>query len=505
MQNQSIKFVGRILDNVHGFIEYTEAEDKIIHLLLFKRLQSIKQLSLVNWVFPGSEHTRFIHSLGVMHIADKIAVKLDLSVDERKIVRLAGLLHDIGHYPLSHVCEFPYKKKMCQYSDQNFCKEINESVYETIKDFQIRTEVNFMEKSKPGHHEEIGALVIRTDPAIKAIVQDECGEQSLEVICDMITGNVERNNSDTSLLVQILHSELDADGIDYMLRDAVFSGTSFGSFEVDQLINSMTVSEYNNKKILCIQPNGIAAADQYLINKFFSYSQVVFNKHTAVLEWMAEQIVSWMQEKNMYFPLKKVLRETWIPALIQDAPKNKFIDFNDNFFWRSLRCMLENDAVRIFPKHIVKLSEMLLHHQELSFKEGEEYKIVSNKEELIKEELEKSYIFQQKGNINNMITIFSTKELTKHVPLKEYEEKIIASEAGKERREEEITDEERNIENEKKKAKRLMDGICVSAGSELHLLCDDHRSLMQQLSKTQLVVMRSYELVIDEDYDTTED
>lgn len=76
---------------------------KIINTDLFKRLQSIKQLSIVNWVFPGSEHTRYIHSLGVMYIADRMAMQLGLSVQERKIVRLAGLLHDIGHYPLSHV------------------------------------------------------------------------------------------------------------------------------------------------------------------------------------------------------------------------------------------------------------------------------------------------------------------------------------------------------------------------------------------------------------------
>ena len=77
--DDSIEFVGRILDNVHGFIYYTEAERQIIDSQLFKRLQSIKQLSIANWVFPGSEHTRFIHSLGVMYIADKIACQLRLS------------------------------------------------------------------------------------------------------------------------------------------------------------------------------------------------------------------------------------------------------------------------------------------------------------------------------------------------------------------------------------------------------------------------------------------
>ena len=109
-ETKTIDFSGHILDNVHGFIPYTVAEKRIIDSLLFKRLQSIKQLSIVNWVFPGSEHTRFIHSLGVMQLADKMALSLKLSTEERKLLRLAGLLHDIGHYPLSHVCEFPYKK-----------------------------------------------------------------------------------------------------------------------------------------------------------------------------------------------------------------------------------------------------------------------------------------------------------------------------------------------------------------------------------------------------------
>lgn len=84
-----IVFVGQILDNVHGFIPYTDAEEKIIESLYFKRLQSIKQLSVVNWVFPGSEHTRFIHSLGVMHIADKISYKYEVGSSDYFTVLLS--------------------------------------------------------------------------------------------------------------------------------------------------------------------------------------------------------------------------------------------------------------------------------------------------------------------------------------------------------------------------------------------------------------------------------
>ena len=100
--NTSFKFKDRILDNVHGYIELTGVERDIIDLPVFSRLQSIKQLSLVNWVFPGAEHTRYIHSLGVMYLADQMAIQLGFNQPaDRQMIRLAALLHDIGHFPLS--------------------------------------------------------------------------------------------------------------------------------------------------------------------------------------------------------------------------------------------------------------------------------------------------------------------------------------------------------------------------------------------------------------------
>ena len=86
-------FKDRILDNVHGFINYTEAEGKIINTLLFKRLQSIKQLSLADWVFPGSEHTRFIHSLGGNYVPESIH-RAQLCPARK---RGSGLLEGEGH------------------------------------------------------------------------------------------------------------------------------------------------------------------------------------------------------------------------------------------------------------------------------------------------------------------------------------------------------------------------------------------------------------------------
>lgn len=142
----AIKFTDKILDNVHGFIEYTDAEKAVMDTLLFKRLQSIKQLSIANWIFPGSEHTRYIHSLGVMHIADKMAKQLELPDEDRKIIRMAGLLHDIGHYPLSHVCETPYKKGMENYQEDSVCQAVNSDIIS--KKLLNHEELPFVEDSE---------------------------------------------------------------------------------------------------------------------------------------------------------------------------------------------------------------------------------------------------------------------------------------------------------------------------------------------------------------------
>jgi HD superfamily phosphohydrolase len=94
-----------IRDPIHGLIKYDEKEEKLINSSIFQRLRGIKQLALANLVYPGAHHTRFEHCIGTMHLAGRIAKQLKLSTERIKILRLAGLLHDIGHGPFSHVSE----------------------------------------------------------------------------------------------------------------------------------------------------------------------------------------------------------------------------------------------------------------------------------------------------------------------------------------------------------------------------------------------------------------
>lgn len=489
----AITFKGRVLDNVHGFIYYTEAEEKIMNTLLFKRLQSIKQLSIVNWVFPGSEHTRYVHSLGVMYIADKIAVQLKLDMEDRKIVRLAGLLHDIGHYPLSHVCEFPYKKSLESFRDDSFCKNINRKIKLQIDSMNDIPNSQYMEQSTGYHHEKIGAHIICNNEEIRNIIVEECGETAPDIIADMITGNTERQNT-KHLLVQILHSELDADGIDYLMRDAMFSGTSFGAFELDQLIGCMEIGIYDGKQILCINSKGIAAADQYLINKFFSYSQVVFNKHISITEWMAEQIVNWMQKNNAFFPKNKVLEE-WVKS---KRTATRYVAFTDNFFWASLQNILDNPLRDTEPEFIKYFCGKLLSHTELEYEHNSEVKIVSNNIEEIKNELTNSDTYKRLENYNSKIALFNMRVMSKQIPQAEYD-KILEDliQAGNQHPEAEDVTTQEDLPS--LKARRYMECICVKEGEELCLLCDDSRSLMRTLYNTKLVLLRVFDCNIVND------
>lgn len=100
--------IREIRDPVHGFIYRTSLEETIIDTGIFQRLRSIKQLAMASLVYPGALHTRFEHSLGVMHLAGKLCQQLltdQDGIEQTRIVRLAALLHDIGHGPFSHVSE----------------------------------------------------------------------------------------------------------------------------------------------------------------------------------------------------------------------------------------------------------------------------------------------------------------------------------------------------------------------------------------------------------------
>ncbi|MBL7576463.1 hypothetical protein SAMN00017477_0099 [Peptoniphilus asaccharolyticus DSM 20463] len=374
-------------------------------------------------------------------------------------------------------------------------KKIKEDLEKYINNSNLKYE--FMTKSEGCHHENIGSFVVLNNKEIREYIEKECGENAPTIISDMITGNTERKDITNPILVQILHSELDADGIDYLMRDAMFSGTSFGQFEMEQLIGCMEIGEYKNNKVLCINPKGIAAADQYLINKFFSFSQVVFNKHISVTEFMAEKIIDWMQKNNAFFPRKNVL-QNWTKFEDNESTK-KYIEFTDNHFWRALHNVINDELSEIAPEFIKKFSEMLINHSELKYIENSEVKVVSSDIEEIKKIITESDTYKNIDNSNKEIVLMHEYRLSKQIPKKIYD-KILKEkfernfETGEDITEyikEDITEYiKEDIEN--LKIRRLMECICIKDGDDVRLLSEDNRSLIKTLWNLRVIILRKY-------------
>ena len=200
----------RYRDPVHGFIEVRPLEKKIIDSAPFQRLRHIKQLAMTNLVFHGAEHTRFGHSLGVMHLVTKafhMAVENagnEYKFSRKKIewyeqlLRLIALTHDIGHAPFSHASESVFPDNI---EHEDFTEKI-------IKETEIA-----------GYIRAIGdTFKTRTG---------QC-DITPELICDIYRGRNPGENSEFTFLKSFMDGELDCDKMDYLLRDSLYCGVKYG-------------------------------------------------------------------------------------------------------------------------------------------------------------------------------------------------------------------------------------------------------------------------------------
>lgn len=248
------------------------------------------------------------------------------------------------------------------------------------------------------------------------------------------------------------------------------------------MIRCLTYGEQEGKRILCITPKGIAAADQYLINKFFSYSQVVFNKHITISEWMAECVIDWMQKHHAVFPSGAEL-EDWIKK-----ERIEYLNFTDNMFWSALDQILKNQLCDLVPHYIKVFCKNLLLHNEPKFIKGSEVRFIESNTNDARTLLKKAPIYTDDALMDKRITLLNSRCMTKQVPFDAF---CTALNAMKERENDGVLSDD-DIANAK--LSRLMECISIKEGDDdVHLLCDDPRSLMRTMYNSTLVMMRSYE------------
>ena len=230
-----------IRDPLYGFVDLTET--KLVDSPVFRRLQDIKQLSHAHLAYPSAIHTRFEHSLGVLHLADRIARQLEFEDAEREVIRIAGLLHDVGHGPFSHLFE---------------------SVLEMVNGEKIE-------------HDTISMMLIREDPCISRILGSDRADQVVNILKgESVPG---WDESKSTLATDVVSGPLDADKMDYLRRDSYHIGVAYGQFDLPRLINTLTKTTTKNESRLCMDSKGKDAIESYRLGRYLMHAQVY--KHHA--------------------------------------------------------------------------------------------------------------------------------------------------------------------------------------------------------------------------------
>ena len=232
----------QIVDPIHDFINIYNHEIEIIDNPVFQRLRRIRQLAGAHLVYPGAQHSRFEHSLGTMHIASQAASILKeknyLGLDDVENLRLAALLHDIGHGPFSHLFEeVLYKKRKIS-------------------------------------HEKIGEKII-----LKSEIGDLISKNGFN---KNFISKLAFGNSKYQFMNEIISGGLSADMMDYLLRDSYFTGTEHARIDFKRIINSLDVHE----KKLSLNKSALHSFESMMISRYQMFKAVYFHKTVRAAEVM---------------------------------------------------------------------------------------------------------------------------------------------------------------------------------------------------------------------------
>lgn len=213
-----------IRDPIHGYIEIRPSIRKLLDTRIVQRLRDVKQLGWTNLVYPGANHTRYEHSLGTYYLAGRLAT--GLAEQERIEIEIAALLHDIGHGPYSHDCE------------------------------------DVIEKYTRRDHADVKFLLDRPD--IAALLEEQGTKPA--TIAAHIKGETR--------IGQIVNGTLDVDRMDYIIRDAYYTGVSYGIVDVEHLLRHLGFHD----NVLVLSQRGLKSAEALLMSRFLMYPSV-YNHH----------------------------------------------------------------------------------------------------------------------------------------------------------------------------------------------------------------------------------
>jgi len=268
-----------IHDPLHGSIAVDGIFLKLLSRHEIQRLHGVKQLGMANTVFPGANHTRLEHSLGVYHLAGRMANALHLDDDETKHVRIAALLHDICHLPYSHNISELYE----HVTGMDHMETARALIKGTIPTYKERDED--MLGGSPTIAELLESNNVSSDTVCDLIAKPRSVTDGLNAF---IAGSGRQSFfSSKDHLHQMIHGPVDADQMDYLLRDAHYTGVAHGSIDIERLLTQMKV--YNNT--IVIERGGVVAAEGLMVSRALMYTSVYFNKTVRIAEMMLSKAV----------------------------------------------------------------------------------------------------------------------------------------------------------------------------------------------------------------------
>jgi HD superfamily phosphohydrolase len=228
---------GEIKDPVHGYVYITEAEKEIIDSYPMQRLRRLRQLAGSEYVYPGANHTRFEHCIGVMYLAGKVVENPNVSRmvtdEEMDMTRIAGLMHDVGHGPFSHVFE------------QLLIKDLDKT------------------------HEDITSWIIE-----KGELSDKIAKMGYkpEEVGKLAVGKLHKSGK--AFLDQIISSAVDVDKQDFIVRDTFHTGAEYGFIDVFRLIHALDVLGED----LAVEQGALSALEAFMIARIESFKSIYFHR-----------------------------------------------------------------------------------------------------------------------------------------------------------------------------------------------------------------------------------
>jgi HD superfamily phosphohydrolase len=247
----------RIFDPVHHFIELEDGEARLLDLPQLQRLRRLRQLGLAYLAFPSAEHSRFTHALGALAVGSRAFDLLSRQGGEffsgdadiahqRRLVRTALLLHDIGHGPFSHACEAVLR----------------------VRHEQRTRELLAM----PNLRDAVKSLQIDPDDVLALVLGDP--KTRFPALRELVSG-----------------PNLDADRMDYLQRDAYFTGVASGRFDAEQLLASLRLYERDGRVVVGIDYRGVVALESFVTARYMMFASVYFHHTTRMFERILQEVL----------------------------------------------------------------------------------------------------------------------------------------------------------------------------------------------------------------------